>query len=108
MTFTPGLLAHTPVRADKVADFEAWIRSVLLAGIDQQNLPGRWQLVRTDEQRDGSVVFLFLFEGDDLEAWDMETSLRAAYGAERAREEVARLAAMIDGEQQVWRLTPVS
>ena len=45
-------------------------------------LDGEWQVLRTDEQRDGAVVFLFLFlfEGEDLHAWDMETTLHGKYG----------------------------
>jgi hypothetical protein len=106
MAFTPGLVAYTPIRADRVAEFEALARSVLMT--DLEGPPGQWQLMRTDEQRDGAVVFLFLFEGDDPDAWDMETVLQAKYGADRAHAEVEKFVGMIDGDQQVWRLTPVS
>ena len=63
--------------------------------------------MRSDEQREGAVVFLFLLHGDDLAEWDMEASLQAKYGADRARVEIAIFEAMIDGDQQLWRLTPV-
>jgi hypothetical protein len=106
MTFTPGLVAYTPIKVDRVAEFEAWARSVLMTDLDGP--PGEWQLMRTDEQRDGAVVFLFLFEGDDLEAWDMEAALQGKYGADRAHAEVEKVSGMIDGDQLVWRLTPVS
>jgi hypothetical protein len=104
MTFTPTFIAHTRIKLDRVAEFESWVQSEA----DLKGLPGRWQLMRTDEQRDGAAVFLILFEGgDEPESWDMETALQGKYGAEGARAEVARFEAMLDGDQQMWRLTPV-
>jgi hypothetical protein len=106
MKFTPGLVVYTLVQADRVDDLEEWIRSVLLPASDEQGLTEQWWMARTDQQRDGAAVVLLFFEGDDIMKFDVEAILRPKYGAERARAEADTFAAMLAGDQEVWRLTP--
>lgn len=107
MTFTPTFIALTRVKSDRVSEFEAWVQSVLETGLE--GLPGRMQLMRTDERTDGVTVYLVLFEGgDNPESWDMEKALQPRYGEEGARAEVDRFGEMLAGDQTMWRLTPVN
>ena len=103
------LIAINAVRADRVAEFEEFLRSVVVPAMwDQRpDLDGRWRVLRATEPDEGTVTFAFVCEGGAPDDWDLRPYLETALGAEEADRELGRFAGMLQGEQQTWFLDPV-
>ena len=103
------LIAINAVRADRVEEFEEFLRSVVVPAMwDQRpDLDGRWRVLRVTEAEGGTVVFAFVCEGGAPDDWDLRPYLETALGPEGARDELERFAGMLQGEQQAWFLAPV-
>ena len=105
----PTLIAINPVLADRADDFEDWLRTTTLPA-SRKHRPGqegRWEILRTTEQEDGTVVFAFIFRGGDPAEWNLEELLDQALGTEDAQRAMASLHEMLKREQTSWFLTPV-
>jgi hypothetical protein len=103
------LVAINAVLADRVDDFEDWIRSVVTPAIRSQrpDLDGRWRVLRATDADDGIVVFAFVCEGGAPEDWDLRPYLEKALGPTEADRSLERFDAMLRGEQQAWFLEPL-
>ena len=103
------LIAINAVRADRVEEFEEFLRSVVVPAMwDQRpDLDGRWRVLRAAGGDEGTVVFAFVCEGGAPDDWDLRPYLETALGREEATSELERFAGMLQGEQQSWLLAPV-
>ena len=103
------LIAINAVRADRVAEFEEFLRSVVVPAMwDQRpDLDGRWRVLRTGDADEGTVTFAFVCEGGSPDDWDLRPYLETALGAEGADRELERFADMLQGGQQTWFLGTV-
>jgi hypothetical protein len=89
--------------------FRGWLRTIALPA-SRKHRPGqegRWEILRTTEQEDGTVVFAFIFRGGDPAEWNLEELLDQALGAKDAQRAMAGLHEMLKREQTSWFLTPV-
>ena len=103
------LIASNAVRADRVAEFEEFLRSVVVPAMwDQRpDLDGRWRVLRAAEADEGTVTFAFVCEGGAPDDWDLRPYLETALGAAEADRELERFAGMLQGGQQTWFLGPL-
>ena len=104
----PTLIAINAVLADRVGEFEEWLRSVVVPAIRTQrpDLDGRWRVLRATEADDDAVVFAFVCEGGVPEDWDLRPYLEKAHGPEEADRALERFASMLRGGQQAWFFEP--
>jgi hypothetical protein len=102
------LIAINAVLAERVDEFEEWLRSVVVPAVRSQrpDLDGRWQMLRATERDDGTVVFAFVCEGGVPEDWDLRPYLEEALGAAEADRALERFDGMLRGEQQAWFFEP--
>jgi hypothetical protein len=103
------LIAINAVRADRVDDFEEFLRSVVVPAMWdlRPDLDGKWRVLRATEAEEGTVVFAFVCEGGAPDDWDLRPYLETALGSEEADRELERFAGMLQGEQRAWFLSPV-
>jgi hypothetical protein len=110
----PRLIAVTRVRTGREAEFEAFVRDVVTPAAERMkpHLADQWQLVRPAKHPPSDAAapaYLFLFYGDaPYDEWDLEDVLPAAYGEDDGRRHLQALEEMIDGEQTVFAVEPVS
>ena len=105
------VIALNAVRAERIDDFEEWMRSVVVPAIRQQrpDLDGRWRVLRaTDPDDDGAVVFAFVCEGGEPADWDLRPYLEHAIGAAEADRALEEFGGMLRGEQQAWFFRPAA
>ena len=105
------LIVINAVLADRVDDFEEWLRSVATPAIRDQrpDLDGRWRVLRATEADDDAVIFAFVCEGGVPEDWDLLPVLEHALGRAAAELALERFGGMLrGGEQQSWFLEPVA
>ena len=108
------LIAINPVLADRVDEFEEWLRSVVLPAIRnlRPDLDGRWRVLRAtgaDDDADADedvVVYAFVCEGGVPEDWDLRPPLEKALGSAAADRELERFTGMLRGGQQSWFFLP--
>lgn len=105
----PTLTAINPVIAERVDDFEDWLRTIVVPAVKEHrpDLEGRWEVLRAAGQEDGTVIFVFIFRGGDAAEWSLEPLLEQALGSEGARRAMGDLGGMMQREQYGWMLTPV-
>ena len=109
MRETPALIAVTPVKAGREAEFEAFVQDVIVPAVQQArpHLTGMWQTVRPalDQPSDGPPAYVFLFYGGaPISDWDLETLLPAAYGDEEGAERFREFVDFEDGQQTIYFL----
>ena len=102
------VIAINAVLADRVEEFEEWLRSVVVPAVRRQrpDLDGQWQVLRATEADDGTVVFAFVCQGGVAEDWDLRPYLEEALGAAEADRALERFDGMLRGEQQAWFFEP--
>jgi hypothetical protein len=103
------MIAINTVPADRVDEFEDWLRTVIVPATRDQrpDLDGRWRVLRATEADGDSVVFAFVCEGGAPEDWDMYPYLEKALGAAEADRALERFGGLLRGEQQSWFFEPV-
>jgi hypothetical protein len=97
-----------PVKADRADDFEAWMRSIVPA--INRNLPDlkdRWHVLRATEEENGVRTYAFVFDGGDINEWEIEPVLEKALGADGARKAMDDWGEMMIGDQYGWSLEAV-
>ena len=110
----PRLVAATQVKAGREAEFETFVRDVITPAAERvhPHLADRWQLVRPAKHPPADVAapaYLFLFYGDaPYDSWDLGDVLPTAYGADEGRRHLETLEDLVDGEQLVFAVEPVS
>ena len=108
----PTHIYLNPVLVDRAADFEHWLRTVLVPAVaehrpDQQ---GRWQVLRATEGDDldgDTVIYAFVLSGGDLSEWDLESLFERALGAEGAERALQAWDEMLKQPQYGWSFVPV-
>jgi hypothetical protein len=108
-TLQPTVIAIYPVIAERADDFEDFVRAVVVPA-QREHSPeqnGRYEVLRTTEEEDGTVIFALIFRGGDPSDWLLMPLLEQALGAEGAQRALANLSGMMKREHQVWNLTPV-
>ena len=111
---SPRLVAATTVQAGREAEFEAFVRDVITPATVRVTpyLADMWQLVRPARNPPSDATaptYLFLFYGDaPYDAWDLGEILPAAYGEEDGRRHLGAFEDMVDGEQTIFAVDPVS
>jgi hypothetical protein len=109
-TTQPTLVAINPVIAERVDDFEDWLRTIVVPAVREYRpeLEGLWEVLRaTNEAGRGTVIFKFIFRGGDPSDWYLEPSLDRALGAEGAQRAMADMSGMMKREQYGWILAPI-
>ena len=103
------MIAINAVPADRVDEFEEWLRTVIVPATRDQrpDLDGRWRVLRATEADDDVVVFAFVFDGGTPEDWDMRPYLEKALGPAEADRALERFEGMLRGEQRSWSFEPV-
>jgi hypothetical protein len=101
----PRYIALTPVKTERRADFESFIREVIVPAVEKArpDLAGRWQVLRPAETAaGGDENYALLFYGDaTLEEWDLGTLLTAAYGEDDGHARLDEFQDFLSGEQLV-------
>ena len=102
------LIAINAVLAERVDEFEEWLRSVVLPAIRSQrpDLDGRWRVLRATEADEDTVVFAFVCEGGDPEDWDLRPYLEKALGSAEADRALDRFDDMLQEGQRAWFFEP--
>jgi hypothetical protein len=103
------LIAINPVLADRVTEFEEWLRSVVVPAMDEHRpeLKGRWRVLRATESDDEVVVFAFVCDGGTTQDWDLLPILEDALGPAGAERALATFRDMLQQDQQGWFFTPL-
>jgi hypothetical protein len=102
-------IAINPVLANRVEDFEEWLRHVVVPAIDRHRpeLTGRWRVLRATEPDDGVIVYTFVAQGGTLDEWELEPILRDALGQDGADRELSAFSQMLKEEQRGWSFAPL-
>ncbi len=106
----PKHIYLNPVRADRAEEFEDWLRSVVAPpAVEEQrpDLEGLYQVLRSTQADDGTVVFAFVLTGGDESDWDLEPLLERALGPEGAERSLREMRDMLEAPQYGWSFTPV-
>jgi hypothetical protein len=103
------MIAINAVPADRVDEFEDWLRAFIVPATRDQrpDLEGRWRVLRATDADDDDVVFAFVCEGGTPEDWDMRPYLEKALGSAEADRALERFEGMLRGEQRSWFFEPV-
>ena len=102
---TPRYIALTPVKTDRRADFESFLREVVVPAVDEvrPDLRDMWEALRPAETADGGDEnYALLFYGEaSLQDWDLPTLLTAAYGEEDGARRFEEFVQLLSGDQLV-------
>ena len=103
------VIAINAVLAERVDEFEEWLRTVVVPAIRTQrpDLDGQWKVLRATEAEDGTLVFAFVCEGLAPEDWELRPYLEKALGSAEADRELHRFEGMLRGDQQAWFFEPL-
>lgn len=79
----------SPVRTARAGDFEKLLLEKVAPAVRAQRpeLDGRWHLLKATGPADDDesvITYAFVFDGGDLDDWDLNTLLPAHYGEEEA------------------------
>jgi hypothetical protein len=102
------ILVRNEVDPDKAKDFEKLINEQVAPAVERarKDLAKRWSAYRSDDA-DDRAVFFFLFEGSDIEEWELKPILTDALGEEEAEEVLKQFTAMLLDEQTTTPLRPL-
>ncbi len=105
----PDYVAINPVRTERAADFEEWLRSVVVPAVEahRPHTVDRWQVLRAREADGDTVVYAFLFYGETEDDWELEPLLTDALGSEEAQRQLRVLESMYKGDQNSWAFDSV-
>jgi hypothetical protein len=99
-----------PIKTDRADDWESFTRSVIGPVIAKQRpeFLDRVRLLRADGQEDGATLFAFVFEGGDINDYDLEPVFATEYGEEQGRQRLQEWQDMFASEQYGWTFHEVS
>src|SRR6476620_2185022 len=102
------MLVRNEVDPDKAKDFEKILTDQVAPAVERarKDLSERYEVFRSDDE-DGRAVFFFLFEGDDMDDWELEPILKDALGEEESQEVLKQFTGCLLEEQKVIALRPV-
>lgn len=98
------------IKTDRADDWVSFNRSVIMPVVASQRpeLSGRVRLLRADGQEDGTTLFAFVFEGGDIDDYDLEPMFAAEYGEEEGRRRLQEGLDMFARDQYGWTFHEVS
>lgn len=99
-----------PIKTDRSDEWESFTRSVIMPVVASQRpeLLNRVRLLRADDQEDGATMFAFLFEGGDIDDFDLEPLFAAEYGEHQGAERLQEWQEMFARDQYGWTFREVS
>lgn len=108
----PTHIYLNPVREDRAADFEDWVRSVLVPAVTEHRpeQQGRWRVLRAiggDDVEKGTVLYAFVLSGGDLSEWDLESLFERALSADGAERALETWNDMLERPQYGWTFEPL-
>ncbi|MBA2531489.1 MAG: hypothetical protein H0V23_05195 [Nocardioidaceae bacterium] len=92
------------VRTDKADDWEEFTRSELVPLVKKQRpeLLERVRLLRSTESGDEVTMFAFLFEGGDLDDYDLKPLFAAEFGEDEGQNRLQPWIDMFTKDQEGW------
>jgi hypothetical protein len=101
---SPKFMAVTPVKLGREAEFEAFVRDVIVPAARQvrPHIIDTWRLLRPAGQpsEDGAqAAHVFLFYGDSWDDYELENLFEAAYGEDTGRQRHQEFEDFLAGEQ---------
>ena len=102
------MLVRNEVDPAKAKEFEKLLTEQVAPAVERarKDLSGRWQVFRTDDEND-RAVFFFLFDGDDIDEWELGPILTDALGEEEGQEVLKQFAGYLLEEQKLTALRPL-
>lgn len=102
------ILVRNEVDKDKAKDFEKLLIEQVVPAVERarKDLSKRWDAYRSDDE-DDKAVFFFLFDGNDIDEWELAPILNDALGEEDGEEVLKQFASMLLEEQTVTSLRPL-
>ena len=99
-----------PIKAHRAEEWESFARSVIARAVASQRpeIVDRVRLLRADGQEDGETLFAFVFNGGELDDYDLEPILTAEYGERQAREHFETWQELFAREQYGWSFHDVA
>jgi hypothetical protein len=99
-----------PIRSDRADDWESFTRSVIMPVVASQRPEtlDRVRLLRADGPVDGATLFAFVFDGGDIDDYDLESMFAAEYGEREGQERLQEWEDMFAREQYGWTFHDVS
>lgn len=99
-----------PIKTDRADDWESFTRSVIMPVVASQRpeFLDRVRLLRADGQEDGATLFAFVFEGGDIDEYDLEPLFAAEYGEQEGRQRLQEWHDMFARDQYGWTFHDVS
>ena len=99
----PTFMAVTPIKSGSEAEFEAFVRDVIVPAARQvrPHASDTWRLLRPVGQpsQGGHAAHVFLFYGDTLEDYELESMFREAYGEAIGNQRIQEFEEFMAGEQ---------
>ena len=102
------LIAINKVAVDRAEEFEGWLRAVVVPAMRNQrpDLEGRWQVLRSTEADDRTVVFAFVCQGGTSSDWELDPLLEKELGPEGAERALEEFSELLLQDQEGWFFTP--
>jgi hypothetical protein len=102
---TPKFMSVTPVKAGREAEFEAFVRDVIVPAAQQErpHIMGTWRLLRPVRQpsEGAQAAHVFLFYGDSWDDYELEDMFIAAYGEDTGNQRHLEFVDLVAGGHQV-------
>ncbi len=72
-----------PIKAERADEWESFTRTAIMPAVQSQrpDLVERVRILRADDQQDGAALFVFVFEGGDIEDFNLTPLLVAEDGS---------------------------
>jgi hypothetical protein len=92
------------IKTDRADEWVSFNRSVIMRVVASQRpeLSGKVRLLRADEQEDAATLFAFVFEGGDVDDYDLGPMFAAEYGEEEGRQRLQEWLDMFVRDQHGW------
>jgi hypothetical protein len=99
-----------PITTGRADEWESFVRSVVMPVVASRRpeILDRVRLLRAGGQDDGSTPFAFVFEGGDMDDYDLEPLFTAEYGEEEAQRRLQEWEEMFARDQYGWAFRDVS
>ncbi|MEO6512683.1 MAG: hypothetical protein ABIO16_16910, partial [Nocardioides sp.] len=91
-------------------DWESFTRSVIMpvVGSQRPEFLDRVRLLRAEGQEDGATLFAFVFEGGDIDDYDLGPLFAAEYGEQEGLQRLQGWRDMFARDQYGWTFHDVS
>jgi hypothetical protein len=99
-----------PIKTDRAEEWESFTRSVIIPVVASQRpeFLDRVRLLRADGQEDGATLFAFVFDGGEIDDYDLGPLFTAEYGEQEGSQRLQEWLEMFAREQYGWTFHDVS